>query len=101
MIKTFEQFNNKHLNEGLLGAIKGKRQILKVQGLVSDEYEKLIQENPNKFKDGKSVLKAVEQFAEDTYKKIVTVEDTLSFEQWWKNFTKAHIYILDNTVFNK
>ena len=101
MIKTFEQFNNTPVEEGLFGAFKGKRQILKVQGLVADEYERLIQENPNKFKDGKSVLKAVEQFAADTYKKIVTAEDALTFEQWWKNFTKANIYMLDNTVFNK
>lgn len=97
MIKTFDEF----INEGLFGAIKGKKQILKVQGLVADEYERLIQEDPSKFKDGKSVLKAVEAFAADAYKKTVTAEDALTFEQWWKDFTKAHIYMLDNTVFNK
>lgn len=97
MIKTFDKF----INEGLFGAIKGRKQILKVQGLVADEYERLMEEDPNRFKDGKSVLKAVEAFAADAYKKTVTAEDALTFEQWWKDFTKAHIYMLDRTVFNK
>jgi hypothetical protein len=101
VIKKFDEFNNGKINEGLFGAFRGKMQILKVQGLVADEYENLIQEDPKKFNDGKSVLKAVEQFARDTYKKIVTAEGTITFEQWWKNFTKSHIHMLDNTVFNK
>jgi len=97
MIKTFDEF----INEGLFGAIKGKKQILKVQGLVADEYERLIQEDPSKFKDGKSVLKAVEAFAADAYKKTVTAEGALTFPQWWEEFAKAHEYMLDRTVFNK
>ena len=101
MIKTFEQFkNNTPVEEGLFGAFKARKQILEVQSQVVDAYEKLIEENPKKFKDGKSVLKAVESFAQDLYKKIVTEESALTFAQWWKEFEKANAYMLDRTIFN-
>ena len=100
-IKTFEQFKNenKPMNEGLLNAIKARKEILKLQSVVCDEYEKLLQEDPKKYKDGKSVLKAVEKFAQEAYKKIVKSEDALSFNDWWENFEKSNSYMLDNTVF--
>ena len=87
------------MNEGLLNAIKARKEILKLQSVVCDEYEKLLQEEPKKYKDGKSVLKAVENFAREAYKKIVKSEDALSFEDWWEGFAIAHVNMLDNTVF--
>lgn len=100
-IKTFEQFKNenKPMNEGLIDMLKARKEILKLQGVVCDEYEKLLQEDPKKYKDGKSVLKAVEKFAQEAYKKIVKSEEALSFEDWWENFEKSNSYMLDNTVF--
>lgn len=100
-IKTFEQFKNenKPMNEGLIDMLKARKEIMKLQSVVSDEYEKLLQENPKKYKDGKSVLKAVEKFAQEAYKKIVKSEDALSFEDWWEKFEKSNSYMLDNTVF--
>jgi hypothetical protein len=100
-IKTFEQFKNenKPMNEGLIDMLKARKEILKLQSVVCDEYERLLQENPKKYKDGKSVLKAVEKFAQEAYEKIVKSEDALSFSQWWEKFEKSNSYMLDNTVF--
>jgi hypothetical protein len=101
IIKTFEQFKNenKPMNEGLIDMLKARKEILNLQSVVCDEYEKLLQEDPKKYKDGKSVLKAVEKFAQDAYNKIVKSEDALSFEDWWEKFEKSNSYMLDNTVF--
>ena len=101
MIKTFEQFNNTPVEEGLFDALKARKQILEVQSQVADAYEKLIQDNPKKFNSGKSVMQAIKSFAMDTYKKVVTAEGALTFSQWWEEFAKAHEYMLDRTVFNK
>lgn len=103
MIKSFEEFNSNTttVEEGLFGAFKVRKQILEVQRQVVEAYEKLIEENPEKFKNGESVLKAVEQFARNAYKKIVTEKDALSFSQWWKDFEKSQSYLLDRTIFNK
>lgn len=100
-IKTFEQFKNenKPMNEGLIDMLKARKEILKLQSVVCDEYERLLQDNPKKYQDGKSVLKAVERFAQEAYKKIVKSEDALSFEDWWEGFAIAHVNMLDKTVF--
>lgn len=101
MIKTFKEFNNNTpVEEGLFGAFRDRNQIIKVQGLVVDECERLIQENPKKFTNAKSVLQAVEQFAYKAYKKIVTEESALSFSQWWEEFEDSQIRFLDRTIFN-
>lgn len=101
MIKTFDEFNNSStIEEGLFDKLKARKQILEVQGIVADAYEKLIQDEPKKFNSGKSVLQAVKSFAQETYKKVVTAEGSLTFSQWWEEFAKAHEYMLDKTVFN-
>lgn len=89
----------KSLKEGLLDAFKARKQITQVQGLVADEYEKLIDENPKKYRSGKQVLDSVFNFAKKAYDDTVTVEDALSFNQWWNEFSKAHANMLDRTVF--
>jgi hypothetical protein len=100
-IKTFEQFknDNKPMNEGLIDMLKARKEILKLQSVVCDEYERLLQEDPKRFHDGKSVLKAVKDFALEAYDKIVKSEDALSFSQWWEKFEKSNSYMLDNTIF--
>ena len=102
MIYNFEEFNdNKLIREGVFNVLKARRQIMKLQGEVIDEYEKLIDENPKKFNDGKSVLKAVEDFARQKYKEIVNADGAMSFSQWWKDFERANSYMLDRTIFLK
>lgn len=101
MIKTFEEFNNSStIEEGLFDKLKARKQILEVQGLVADAYEKLVQDEPKRFNSGKAVMQAIKSFALDTYKKVVTAEGALTFSQWWEEFAKAHEYMLDKTVFN-
>lgn len=102
MIQTFEQFeqNNNAVNEGLFDGFKIRKQIVKLQGTVVDEYERLIEEDPKRFSSGSDVLKAVKQFAAKAYDKIVTTEGALSFSQWWGDFEKAHTYMLDRTIFD-
>lgn len=101
MIKTFDEFNNSStIEEGLFDKLKARKQIIEVQGLVADAYEKLIQDEPKRFNNGKAVLQAIKSFAIDTYKKVVTAEGALTFSQWWEEFAKAHEYMLDKTVFN-
>lgn len=101
MIKTFDEFNNSSpVEEGLFGAFRARKQILEVQSQVVEAYEKLIEKDPKRFNSGKSVLKAVERFAYDLYKKTVTEETALTFTQWWEEFEKAHTYMLDKTIFD-
>lgn len=98
-IKTFDEFTNK-LDEGLFDMFKTRKQIVKLQSAVVDEYERLIDENPKKYKDGQSVLNDVKAFANKAYDKIVNSEDAISFNQWWESFEKAHANLLDSTIFN-
>lgn len=103
MIQTFEQFkqnNAEEIHEGLFDGFKIRKQIVKLQGTVVDEYERLIEKDPKRFRSGSDVLKAVKQFAAKAYDEIVTVEGALSFSQWWGDFEKAHTYMLDRTIFN-
>ena len=101
MIKTFDEFNNSStIEEGLFDKLKARKQIIEVQGLVADAYEKLVQDEPKRFNSGKAVMQAIKSFALDTYKKVVTAEGALTFSQWWEEFAKAHEYMLDKTVFN-
>jgi hypothetical protein len=106
-IKSFEEFKNDNsvksevetVDEGLINAIKARKEIIQLQCAVCDEYEKMLEKNPEKFNSGKDVLKAVEKFAQDAYKKIVKNEDALSFEDWWENFAYSNANMLNKTVF--
>ena len=99
-IKTFDEFNQtERLDEGIFDTFKIRKQFNTLQGLVVDEYERLLDENPKKFNNGESVMSAVEQFAHKAYKKIITAENALSFSQWWEQFKKANANMLDNTIF--
>ena len=101
MIKKFEEFKNDNtLEEGLFNMFKTRKQFAHLQKVVVDEYEKIIEKDKN-LKEGKYVLMAVKSFANKAYDKIITAEDALSFADWWKDFEKAHTYLLDKTVFGK
>jgi hypothetical protein len=103
-IKSFEEFNKDNttpIEEGLLNAIKVRKEIIQLQCAVCDEYEKLLKKNPEKYKNGSSVLKEVEDFAKKAYDKIVKTEGALSFEDWWKGFSQSNARMLEKTVFLK
>lgn len=99
MIKSFKQFNEHNVNEALFSVFKIRRQILKLQDAVINEYERLIKENPNKFNNGKEVLREVKPFAHKSYGEIVKTEGAITFSQWWEDFEKAHSHMLDRTIF--
>ena len=102
-IKSFEQFSSElnHIDEGLFDAFKARKEIIQLQGIVSDEYAKLLNDSPKKYTNGESVLKDIKSFAQDEYNKIVKSEDALSFEDWWESFEKSNAYMLDRTIFLK
>ena len=88
------------MNEGLLDVFKSMKQFTQLQGAVVDEYEAMISDNPRRFRSGKQVLDLVRNFAIKKYDEIITVDDAMSFNQWWTDFSKAHSNLLDKTVFN-
>ena len=102
-IKSVEQFSSElnHIDEGLFDAFKARKEIIQLQGIVSDEYAKLLNDSPKKYTNGESVLKDIKSFAQDEYNKIVKSEDALSFEDWWESFEKSNAYMLDRTIFLK
>ena len=89
----------KSLKEGLMDAFKIKKQLTQLQGVIVDAYEKLISDNPDKYKRGEDVLNDVANFAKENYNKIVTVDGAISFKDWWKTFAPAHANVLNKTVF--
>ena len=99
MIKKFEEFNNAPVEEGLFNGFKIRKQIVKLQGLVVDEYERLMEDDPKRFRNGEDVMDAVKNFATKTYKEVVTAEDAISFSDWWRDFSKAQAYMLDRQIF--
>ena len=46
----------KSLKEGLLDVLKARKQITQLQGAVADEYERLIEQNPKRYRSGRQVL---------------------------------------------
>ena len=78
---------------------KSRKQFVALQGAVADEYERLLAENPKRFRDGKSVMNAVYSFASDMYKKTITMDGAIPFRQWWRDFEDAHARMLDRTIF--
>lgn len=78
------------LNEGLLSAIKAKGKITKIQGVVFDKAAELIEKNPEKYKDGQSVLKDIERDAKKLYDRelgdLVKNNDIIDSDEWWKDF---------------
>lgn len=93
--------SQKQTNEGLLDVFKVRKQITKLQGLVQDKIDKELEENPKKYRDGRSVLEAVKSFAKEAYDKTIeNKEEAISFDDWWPNYAKANINMLNATVFN-
>lgn len=89
------------IQEGLFDVFKSMKQFTKLQGVVVDEYEKLISKNPKRYYSGKQVMDQVRKFAMDKYDEIITANDAMSFNQWWPEFSEAHANLLDRTVFNQ
>jgi len=83
------------MNEGLLSAIKARAQIVKVQGWFFDTAAQAIADNPKKYRKAEQLVDALESDARKEYKKVVTVEDALTFNDWWGDFRKSAINALE------
>ena len=89
---------SEYINEGLISAFKAQWQTTKVQGELIDLAEKMIEENPDKYRRGADVLKDLEGDAKKLYAQYVTVDDALDFNQWWKEFFKSASNMLDRMM---
>jgi hypothetical protein len=94
-IKKIDEFISNPVNEGLLSAIKARAQIVKVQGWFFDTAAQAIADNPKKYTKAEQLVNALESDAEKEYKKTVTVEDALTFRDWWGDFKKSAINALE------
>lgn len=83
------------MNEGLLSAIKARAQIVKVQGWFFDTAAQVIADNPKRYRKAEQLVDALESDARKEYKKVVTVEDALTFSDWWGDFRKSAINALE------
>lgn len=87
-MKYLKNFDSFFVNEGLIGAIKTNIQVTKVQQAVFNKAFELIEKNPNKYKNGESVLNDVEDEAKELYKKTVTDKDAINANTWWNTFSE-------------
>lgn len=94
-----ESLENNEINEGLFDGFKLRKQFTQLQGAVTDEFEKLIEENPKKYRSGEDVMRAVEHEASKLYKEYITMEGGLTFNQWWKQFSQSNVHFLNMTTF--
>ncbi len=94
-----ENLNNTDVQEGIFDVFKMRKQFTQLQGAVTDEFEKLIEENPKRYRNGKQVMDAVSNDAYKLYKQFITMDGAMSYNQWWKEFSEANARFLDMTTF--
>ena len=91
--------NNATVEEGIFDGFKLRKQFAQLQGAVTDEFEKLIEENPKKYRKGEDVMRAVEYDAQKMYDEYITMDGAISFREWWGQFSKANAHFLNMTTF--
>lgn len=96
--EKYKTIDESAVNEGLIGAIKARKQIVNLQGTIADAIDKLIEDNPKKYNSGKDVMNAIAKFAKEKYEEMVTEEDAISYDEWWKSYSKANIALYDRIL---
>lgn len=77
---------------------KASIQIGYLQYLVNGEMYRLI-EKEHKYTNAQDLMNAIEKFAKEKYKEVVTEKGAMSYEKWWKNFSsKENIAVLDRII---
>lgn len=100
-MKSLVDFINEGLFSGITDAFAVRKQITELQGRVEEEYEKELEANPKRYRNGKQLLDSVKSKAYSLYNEIVTLKDkAISFNEWWRNYEKANARFLDMTIFN-
>ena len=90
-VMKFDEYSSKgNVNEGLLSALVGKSKITKVQGVVFTKVGELLEKNPDKYKDAKSILRDIERDAKKLYNDelgdMVKDKKIITADEWWKEF---------------
>jgi hypothetical protein len=88
------------VDEGLFDGLKIRKQIVELQGAVTDLYEEIIEKNPKRFRSGNEVMMHVQSEAKKLYDKLITMEGAIKFRDWWEEFSSAHARMLDKFVFS-
>ena len=96
--EKYKTIDESAVNEGLIGAIKARKQIVNLQGVVADAIDKLIEDNPKKYNSGKDVMDAIAKFAKEKYEEMVTEEDAISYDEWWKSYSEANTALYDKIL---
>jgi len=96
--ENYKTIDESAVNEGLLGAIKARKQIVNLQGTIADAIDKLIEDNPKKYNSGQDVMNAIAKFAKEKYEEMVTEEDAISYDEWWKSYSKANTALYDRIL---
>lgn len=96
--EKYKTIDESAVNEGLIGAIKARKQIVNLQGTIADAIDKLIEDNPKKYNSGQDVMNAIAKFAKEKYEEMVTEEDAISYDEWWKSYSKANIALYDRIL---
>ena len=91
-VMKFDEYSSevKHVNEGLLSGLIAKSKITKVQGAVFTKVGELLEKNPDKYKDAKSILRDIERDAKKLYNDelgdMIKSKDVINANEWWKEF---------------
>jgi len=91
-VMRFDEYSSdkKRMNEGLLSGFIAKSRITKVQGAVFTKVGELLEKNPDKYKDAKSILRDIERDAKKLYNDelgdMIKSKDVINANQWWDDF---------------
>ncbi len=96
--ENYKTIDESAVNEGLIGAIKARKQIVNLQGTIADAIDKLIEDNPKKYNSGQDVMNAIAKFAKEKYEEMVTEEDAISYDEWWKSYSEANTALYDKIL---
>ena len=91
-VLKFDEYSSdgKSVNEGLLSSFIAKGKITKIQGAVFTKVSELIEKDPEKYKDAKTILDAIENDAKKLYNKelgdMIKNKDVINANEWWRDF---------------
>ena len=95
------QENTQETNEGLFDVFKVRKQFTELQGALQDVIDQELETNPKRYRSGKQLMDSMHSEAKSLYNRIITMKDeAMSFDDWWKNYSKANANFYDNTIFN-
>lgn len=99
-LKKQLQENTQQTNEGLFDVFKVRKQFTELQGALQDVIDQELEKNPKRYRSGKQLMDSMQSEAKSLYNRIITMKDeAMSFDEWWKNYSKANANFYDATIF--